>query len=79
MNQAKIAQKSPVVLDMPPGVYYWCACGGSKTQPFCDGSHHDTPFSPIEIEVREPKNVAWCACKQSKKAPFCDGSHSRLT
>ncbi len=73
-----IAQRAPYVMDMKPGTYYWCQCGRSKTQPFCDGSHTGTDLSPIEVEIKEQKKVAWCGCKHSKKSPFCDGSHSRL-
>ena len=73
-----IPQPAPYVMDMEPGTYYWCQCGRSKTQPFCDGSHTGTDVSPIEVEIKEKKKVAWCGCKHSKKSPFCDGSHSRL-
>ena len=73
-----IPQRAPYVMDMEPGTYYWCQCGQSKTQPFCDGSHTGTGLSPIEVEIKEKKKVAWCGCKHSKKSPFCDGSHSRL-
>jgi CDGSH iron-sulfur domain-containing protein 3 len=73
-----IAQQTPYVLDMKPGTYYWCQCGRSKTQPFCDGSHTGTDLSPIEVVIKDKGKVAWCGCKHSKKAPFCDGSHSRL-
>ncbi len=73
-----IPQRAPYVMDMETGTYYWCQCGRSKTQPFCDGSHTGTDFSPIEFVIKEKKKVAWCGCKHSKKSPFCDGSHSRL-
>lgn len=73
-----IAQRGPYILDMEPGIYYWCRCGRSKTQPFCDGSHTGTDFSPIEVVIKDKGKVAWCGCKHSKKAPYCDGSHSRL-
>jgi len=73
-----IPQRAPYVMDMEPGTYYWCKCGRSQTQPFCDGSHTGTDFSPIEVVIKEKKKVAWCGCKHSKKSPFCDGSHSRL-
>jgi len=78
MTEPKIAQKSPFVSKVSPGPYWWCACGGSKTQPFCDGSHKGTGFTPIKMEITEEKTVAWCGCKHSKNAPFCDGSHSGL-
>ena len=60
------------------GTYYWCSCGRSKAQPFCDGSHKGSGFSPLKVEITEAKTVAWCACKYSQNPPFCDGSHSSL-
>ncbi|HEX3625045.1 MAG TPA: CDGSH iron-sulfur domain-containing protein [Verrucomicrobiae bacterium] len=78
MNDPLIAQKSPFVQQTDPGTYWWCACGRSKSQPFCDGSHKGTGLSPLKTDLPGPKSVAWCGCKQSKNKPFCDGSHSRL-
>jgi len=74
----KIAQKSPFVQDVEPGRYAWCACGHSSKQPFCDGSHIGSEFSPVIEVVTEAKKVAWCGCKNSGKSPFCDGTHSKL-
>lgn len=78
MDKPKIAQKMPYVLDMEPGKYYWCACGQSSNQPYCDGSHQGTEFTPIEEEITEAKKVAWCGCKHSGNKPFCDGAHAKL-
>jgi CDGSH-type Zn-finger protein len=78
MNKPTIAQKSPIVKNMAPGTYYWCSCGQSKGQPFCDGSHKGTGFSPTKVEITEQKTVAWCACKHSGNGAFCDGSHKKL-
>jgi CDGSH-type Zn-finger protein len=78
MSDPIVFQKSPIVLTAEPGVYWWCACGGSKTQPFCDGAHKGTGFSPLKTEITEKKTVAWCACRHSKSKPFCDGSHKSL-
>jgi CDGSH iron-sulfur domain-containing protein 3 len=75
MDKPNIAQKSPIVKDMAAGTYYWCACGNSKNQPFCDGAHKGTGFTPQQVVIAEAKKVAWCACKYSKNAPFCDGTH----
>ena len=73
-----VAQKLPIVRKEEAGTYWWCACGRSKDQPFCDGSHAGTGIEPMEVTLEEAKNVAWCACKQTCNAPFCDGSHSKL-
>lgn len=78
METTEIAGKSPKVTKMEAGTYYWCACGRSADQPFCDGSHKVTSITPMEIVIEEPRTVAWCMCKQSKNKPFCDGSHSKL-
>lgn len=78
MSDPVVAQKSPYVLEMEPGTYFWCACGKSKKQPFCDGSHKGTEFSPVKVEVTEAKKMPWCGCKHSNKKPLCDGSHNKL-
>ncbi|MCB9771923.1 MAG: CDGSH iron-sulfur domain-containing protein [Candidatus Omnitrophica bacterium] len=78
MSEPKIAQKAPFVIEVEPGTYAWCACGGSRNQPYCDGSHRGTGLAPIVIKVEEKKKVAWCGCKQSIAKPFCDGSHKKL-
>lgn len=78
MADPKVAQKSPFVMEMKPGKYYWCACGESKNQPFCDGSHKGSEFSPMMTEITEEKKVAWCGCKNSNNKPFCDGTHRNL-
>jgi CDGSH-type Zn-finger protein len=78
MDQPEIAQKSPYVLDIDPGTYWWCACGRSKSQPFCDGSHKTTAFTPVKFEIEQPAQVALCGCKRTKNPPYCDGSHKKL-
>ena len=78
MEKPKIPQKAPYVLDFDPGTYYWCSCGKSSKQPFCDGSHKSTKFVPEKIEIAENKKVALCGCKHSKNGAFCDGAHAKL-
>ncbi len=78
MSEPIIYQRSPIVQKVEPGTYWWCACGRSKSQPFCDGSHKGTEFSPKKVEIKEAGTVAWCACKHSKNMPFCDGTHGTL-
>ena len=78
MSEPKIAATKPAVLELEPGTYYWCACGQSKTQPWCDGSHEGTGFSPKEVTIEEKKRYAMCLCKRTGNAPFCDGTHTKL-
>jgi CDGSH-type Zn-finger protein len=77
-DEPVIAQRTPYVMEIGPGKFYWCQCGKSKNQPFCDGSHTGTSFSPMEVEFTEQKWVAFCGCKHTKKPPFCDGTHSHI-
>ena len=78
MTDPDIAQKAPYGVDLEPGTYWWCACGRSKTQPFCDGSHQGSEFQPVKLELSEAKKVWLCGCKRSADKPFCDGSHKGL-
>ena len=78
MNKPIVPQKFPFVQEAQAGAHFWCACGRSQTQPFCDGAHKGTGFAPLKVELPEAKKVAWCGCKHSANQPFCDGSHSRL-
>lgn len=75
----EIPQKSPYAVEVEAGKsYYWCACGKSKNQPFCDGAHQGLPFSPVAYKADENKTVYFCGCKHSANQPFCDGAHSKL-
>jgi len=78
MSKPTIAAKEPAVLELEPGTYYWCACGKSASQPFCDGSHEGTVFTPEKLEITETQTVALCQCKCTGTPPFCDGSHAEL-
>ena len=78
MSQPVIADKKPAVMELEPGIYYWCTCGQAKNQPFCDGSHKGSEFVPLAFEVTEKKTVAMCNCKYTANSPFCDGAHSKL-
>jgi CDGSH-type Zn-finger protein len=78
MNDPHVAQKSPYGLDLEPGTYWWCACGLSKNQPFCDGSHQGGAFTPLKVEITEKGRYWLCGCKHSKNGAFCDGSHNQL-
>lgn len=77
-EQPLCAAKAPAVVEVDPGVYWWCVCGRSKQQPWCDGSHVVTEFEPEMITVSERKKLVLCQCKQSKNPPFCDGTHKSL-
>ncbi|MFH1726090.1 MAG: CDGSH iron-sulfur domain-containing protein [Elusimicrobiota bacterium] len=80
MTEPKIAQKMPYVVEEQPGNKWWCACGHSKQQPYCDGSHRkEAPgIQSIKVEFKEAKKVAWCGCKRSNNKPYCDGTHAKL-
>ncbi len=76
MSEAIRAADEPIVVDVEAGKsYYWCACGKSKTQPFCDGAHADTDITPVQYDASESTTVYFCGCKATKNQPLCDGSH----
>jgi len=78
MSEPAIFDKKPVVMELEPGTYYWCSCGQSSKQPFCNGAHKGTDFTPLAFELTTPKTVALCNCKHTANQPFCDGSHTGL-
>ncbi len=78
MSEPVIADKKPAVLDLEPGNYYWCTCGQSQKQSFCDVSHQRTEFTPLAFELTGKKRVALCNCKYTGNPPYCDGSHTKL-
>lgn len=79
MSEAVVAAKAPIGVDLEEGKsYFWCSCGRSAKQPFCDGSHKETTFTPLKHEAASSEKKFLCACKQTKNPPFCDGTHKAL-
>jgi CDGSH-type Zn-finger protein len=80
MSEAEIAGRAPIVVDVEAGkTYWWCACGKSAKQPFCDGSHKGGAFAPVKFDAAQTGKAWFCTCKRSARAPLCDGSHKGLT
>ena len=78
MTKGQRAGNSAIVVEVEKGKsYYWCACGQSKNQPFCDGSHKGTGFNSVVYKAEETKKKFFCSCKQTDNQPFCDGSHNK--
>ena len=79
LKKQNIAHLYPIEAFLEVGrIYLWCACGRTKTEPFCDGSHQGTGIKPLEYRVLASKTVLLCQCKHSKNPPICDGSHKDL-
>lgn len=79
MSEPVIHDRKPAVLPVEAGsTKWWCACGKSASQPFCDGAHKGTGIVPVKCEFPEAGNVAFCNCKHSATGATCDGSHKRL-
>ncbi|MEL7542186.1 MAG: CDGSH iron-sulfur domain-containing protein [Pseudomonadota bacterium] len=76
-DEAEVAQAGPYQVEVEEGKrYFWCTCGRSDTQPYCDGSHKGTSFQPEPFVATATETVNLCGCKQTDDAPFCDGSHN---
>lgn len=79
MDKPNIAATSPMPVKVEAGkTYFWCACGLSSNQPFCDGSHKGTGFAPVKYDAQEDGKVFFCCCKHTGNAPLCDGTHKDL-
>lgn len=78
MDKPTIAQKWPYAVELEAGDYWWCACGKSANQPFCDGSHKGGAFTPTKFTLQEKGKVWLCGCKHTANQPFCDGTHQSL-
>lgn len=79
MTDPVIAAKAPAAVDVESGkTYWWCSCGKSTKQPFCDGSHKGSEFAPVKYEAAESGKVWFCNCKHSARKPMCDGAHKKL-
>ena len=79
MAEPVIAQRTPYGVDVEAGKdYWWCQCGRSSSQPFCDGSHKDTGFSPMQYTAEANENVHFCGCKHTGNKPMCDGTHKNV-
>ena len=78
MLKGKKAGDSAIVVEVEKNKsYFWCSCGLSSKQPFCDGSHKNTEFSSVKFIADETKKMFFCTCKQTNNQPFCDGSHNK--
>ncbi len=79
MTDPECPQKAPYAIEVEEGKnYFWCSCGKSNKQPFCDGSHKETDFTPVKYTAEKDGKVFFCGCKVSNNKPLCDGSHKEL-
>ena len=79
MEEPKIASKKSIPVEVEEGKkYFFCSCGSSQNQPFCDGAHSGTEFNPIAFTAEKSGIAYFCQCKRSGKVPYCDGTHNSL-
>ena len=78
MTKGQRAGDGPIAVDVEQGKsYYWCSCGKSSKQPFCDGSHKGSEFNPVAYKAEETKKMVFWACKKTKNKPFWEGTHNK--
>ena len=78
MSDASSPRNAPYAVECAAGkTYFWCACGKSANQPFCDGSHKGTEFTSVAFKADDSKKMYFCGCKKTENVPLCDGSHNR--
>jgi len=78
-EKPEVGGREPIAVAVTKGAeYWWCACGRSKSQPFCDGSHAGTGIAPLRYAAERDRTVYFCTCKATGRSPMCDGSHARL-
>ncbi len=78
MSDPVVYDRAPTEFELEPGEYWWCACGRSMSQPFCDGSHKGTGFAPTAFTAEKTDTVFLCGCKHTANKPYCDGTHKTL-
>ena len=79
MSDPVVASRTPIAVAVGADeTYWWCSCGTSAKQPFCDGSHKGTDFTPVKYEATASTKVWFCGCRQTANAPLCDGAHKKL-
>lgn len=78
-HEARVAQRGPYEAELKAGeTYFWCYCGWSENQPFCDSSHQKVDLSPHMFSVEETKTYSLCGCKKTSTPPFCDTTHETI-
>jgi len=78
MTKPVRASDTPFAVEVEEGKnYFWCSCGQSEKQPFCDGSHKGSEFSPVKFTATESTKMFFCGCKLTESQPMCDGSHKK--
>jgi len=78
MNSVEKTDRKPHAVELDAGAtYFWCACGKSANQPFCDGSHKGSDIMPMKFVAQKAGKAYLCGCKETANQPFCDGTHKQ--